>query len=257
MCIATCVCSPALFLLLLMQQLHWYSLALTVPACLGAPAGLGAKALFGDDSCYPVRGHVLRVRAPWVSLAAGPGLAGCNAALLWLSGGMQWGHTISWMPQPRLPPAGLQCSRSFSYPCLIQSGQHPPARPAPTGPALHQQRKRAWGGEHVHHPQLRRVGGGCGYGCIAVWLLGGTLTPGHTHGEGSVHPCASTPSSLALCPTVTSPLSSLTQRRLCWAARWVPGTGTPRHAKQTGSASLREPAPCCPACGLRSLWPNG
>lgn len=28
--------------------------------------GLGAKALFGDDSCYPVRGHVLRVRAPWV-----------------------------------------------------------------------------------------------------------------------------------------------------------------------------------------------
>jgi glycine/D-amino acid oxidase-like deaminating enzyme len=29
-------------------------------------AGLGARDLFGDASMYPVRGHVVRVRAPWV-----------------------------------------------------------------------------------------------------------------------------------------------------------------------------------------------
>ncbi|KAK9834994.1 hypothetical protein WJX81_002770 [Elliptochloris bilobata] len=28
--------------------------------------GLGAKLLFGDEGMYPVRGHVIRVRAPWV-----------------------------------------------------------------------------------------------------------------------------------------------------------------------------------------------
>ncbi|KAL4447951.1 hypothetical protein ABPG75_005170 [Micractinium tetrahymenae] len=29
-------------------------------------AGLGARQLVGDDSVFPVRGHVLRVRAPWI-----------------------------------------------------------------------------------------------------------------------------------------------------------------------------------------------
>lgn len=29
-------------------------------------SGLGAVELFGDKSMYPIRGHVIRVRAPWV-----------------------------------------------------------------------------------------------------------------------------------------------------------------------------------------------
>ena len=29
-------------------------------------AGHGASALVGDDSCFPIRGQVCRVRAPWI-----------------------------------------------------------------------------------------------------------------------------------------------------------------------------------------------
>ena len=31
--------------------------------------GLGAARLFGDTEMYPVRGHVIRVRAPWIKCA--------------------------------------------------------------------------------------------------------------------------------------------------------------------------------------------
>ena len=29
-------------------------------------SGLGAATLFGDTSMFPIRGHVIRVRAPWI-----------------------------------------------------------------------------------------------------------------------------------------------------------------------------------------------
>ena len=53
------------------------------PACMGGQelrgfsavancTGLGAARLFGDTEMYPVRGHVIRVRAPWVKCAHRP-----------------------------------------------------------------------------------------------------------------------------------------------------------------------------------------
>ena len=42
-----------------MQELAGYSM---VANC----SGLGAAKLFEDAEMYPVRGHVIRVRAPWI-----------------------------------------------------------------------------------------------------------------------------------------------------------------------------------------------
>lgn len=42
-----------------MQELAGYSM---VANC----SGLGAAKLFKDAEMYPVRGHVIRVRAPWI-----------------------------------------------------------------------------------------------------------------------------------------------------------------------------------------------
>jgi hypothetical protein len=42
-----------------MQELGGYSM---IANC----SGLGAAKLFQDAEMYPVRGHVIRVRAPWI-----------------------------------------------------------------------------------------------------------------------------------------------------------------------------------------------
>lgn len=42
-----------------MQELAEYD---AVVNCMG----LRGATLFGDDSCYPIRGQVLRARAPWI-----------------------------------------------------------------------------------------------------------------------------------------------------------------------------------------------
>ena len=46
-------------------------------------SGLGARALFGDTSMYPVRGHVVRVRAPWVGGRGGRAGRGGGDVVEW------------------------------------------------------------------------------------------------------------------------------------------------------------------------------
>lgn len=68
-------------------------------------SGLGAAKLFKDPEMYPVRGHVIRVRAPWIKYATHPYLLSlpdlnpCDldfaAAPLKLS--LRAGATCSWM----------------------------------------------------------------------------------------------------------------------------------------------------------------
>lgn len=51
--------SPSINLIVGLQELAGYDLVVNC-------TGLGAMKLFNDQSMYPIRGHVLRVHAPWI-----------------------------------------------------------------------------------------------------------------------------------------------------------------------------------------------
>lgn len=53
--------------------------------------GLGARKLWGDEEMYPVRGQVMRVRAPWVRHYVNDGEPGGSWGRGWLLSGFQ--HT--------------------------------------------------------------------------------------------------------------------------------------------------------------------